>query len=476
MSLKEQYANDIDDDRNEHRHARHEHHDAPREMFPGDPQPDEPDRTRIPFKPFPLDCLCATLARYAAQVAESIGCCASMVAVPMLSVIGAAIGASRLVEVKPGFTQPAILWTGNIAESGAGKSPAFGAAVGPYYRLEASHHDLHTEDCERIRQAHENLHGDDKSDPEFPPLPRFVIGDTTIEALAPVLQQNPQGLLLSADELSGWLASFNQYKGKGADRSHWLNLYDGARLTIDRKTGPVKLIIVPNGIVSVTGGIQPGVLRRALSDDDFDSGLPARFVFTMPPDRPLGWSDVPRPSDDDYAAILKRISDARGETITVPLSDEARELYATFKNEDTTRLRGVSGPLRAAWAKSAGRAARLALILHESDGTGELSISADTMARAIRLSRWFDRETERIYAALGISRSVDVELLEFIRSRYEVTTRDLQQWKRSRYPTADAAERDLSRLADDGLLIRTTDDATGGRPRTAFRWNPPQNT
>ena len=472
MSLKEQYANEIDGDRNEYQHARDDRHDTPPEMFS-----DEPDRPRIPFQPFPLDCLCEALAKYAAQVAESIGCCPSMVAVPMLSVLGAAIGASRVVEVKPGFTQYAILWTGTIAESGAGKSPALGAAVGPYYRLEEFHHDLHTEDCERIRQAHENLPGDGQSEPEFPPLPRFVIGDTTVEALAPVLQQNPQGLLLSADELSGWFGSLNQYKGgKGADRSHWLSLYDGARLTIDRKTGPVKLIIVPNGIVSITGGIQPGVLRRALSDDDFDSGLPARFVFTMPPDRPLGWSDVPRPPDDDYAAILKRISDARGETVTVPLSDQARELFAGFKNEDTTRLRDVPGPLRAAWAKSAGRTARLALVLHESDGTGEFCISADTMSRAIRLSRWFDRETERIYAALGISRSVDADLLEFIQTRTDVTARDLQQWKRSRYPSADAAERDLNRLAKEGMLIRTTDTETGGRPRTAFRWNSPQNT
>ncbi|MEZ5948456.1 MAG: DUF3987 domain-containing protein [Planctomycetaceae bacterium] len=263
-----------------------------------------------------------------------------MVAVPMLSVLGAAIGASRVVEVKPGFTQYAILWTGTLAESGAGKSPALGAAVGPYYRLEELHHNLHTEDCERIRQAHENLPGDGQSEPEFP-APGSSSG-TRLSKHSPVLQQNPQGLLLSADELSGWLGSFNQYKGKGADRSHWLSLYDGARLTIDRKTGPVKLIIVPNGIVSITGGIQPGVLRRALSDDDFDSGLPARFVFTMPPDRPLGWSDVPRPPDDDYAAILKRISDARGNGHG-PAVGPARELFAGFKNEDTTRLRDVPG-------------------------------------------------------------------------------------------------------------------------------------
>lgn len=243
-------------------------------------------RPQTPYRNFPANCLPTEIRDYVCRAADSIGCDRSLVALPVLSTLGAAIGASRLVEIKPGFLQPSILWTAMIAESGSGKSPAFNAALGPYYRIEQDLHEEHAEECERLRMTHENLPKADRSkpEPELPPLPRCAIGDVTVEALAPVLLHNPQGVLLASDELSGWLGSFNQYKsGAGSDRAHWLVLYDGQRLVIDRKTGLVKTIIVPRGIVSVTGGIQPGVLRRALSNDDFDSGLPARFALTMPP-------------------------------------------------------------------------------------------------------------------------------------------------------------------------------------------------
>ena len=35
--------------------------------------------------------------------------------------------------------------------------------------------------------------------------------------------------------------------------------------------------------VSITGGIQPRVLRRLLSDEKFADGTAARFMFTLPP-------------------------------------------------------------------------------------------------------------------------------------------------------------------------------------------------
>ena len=68
-------------------------------------------------------------------------------------------------------------------------------------------------------------------------LERLIVSDITIEALAMLLEENPRGLGVARDELSGWLASFNQYKGgKGADASQWLELYRAGVLIVDRKT------------------------------------------------------------------------------------------------------------------------------------------------------------------------------------------------------------------------------------------------
>jgi hypothetical protein len=50
--------------------------------------------------------------------------------------------------------------------------------------------------------------------PPFPTLKRYKTEDPTIEALGPILRDNPQGLLLFRDELPGWLKSMNK---KGQD-------------------------------------------------------------------------------------------------------------------------------------------------------------------------------------------------------------------------------------------------------------------
>ena len=49
-----------------------------------------------------------------------------------------------------------------------------------------------------------------KNDPppsEPPSAQRFIVGDATVEALIPLLQDNPRGLLLARDELNGWFGS-----------------------------------------------------------------------------------------------------------------------------------------------------------------------------------------------------------------------------------------------------------------------------
>jgi len=426
------------------------------------------------FQAFPLDCFPATLTGYASKAAESIGCDVSFVALPMLSAIAAAIGGSRRVEVKPGFLQPAILWTGIVADSGSGKSPAFSSALQSLYEIEMNWQDEYAEDCERIRCAAEELGSKGKKERvalAYPPLPRLCISDTTMEGLAPLLKENSDGLLLAADELSGWLASINQYKGgRGSDRSHWLSLYDGTRLTIDRKTGPIRVLIIPRAIVSITGGIQPGVLKRSLSLEDFESGLPARFVLAMPPDEPIGWSETPMPSAEPYVDVLDTLLAERGSRRIIPLEPEARELMAEMKNQDIDRLKGLPGALRAAWSKSCGRAARLALLLQSAEDPDRETIDVTVMERAVRLSRWFDRETARIYQALEVIVTPEAELLSLLAEMREATPRDLQNWKRSRFPTAGDAERELNRLVQEGRMVREEQASTGGRPRTVFRW------
>jgi hypothetical protein len=49
------------------------------------------------------------------------------------------------------------------------------------------------------------------------------VADTTVEALAAILQGLPKGVLHVRDELAGWLLNLSRYSG-GTDRPFWLAL------------------------------------------------------------------------------------------------------------------------------------------------------------------------------------------------------------------------------------------------------------
>src|SRR5438093_4047392 len=115
--------------------------------------------------------------------------------------------------------------------------------------------------------------------PDSPAILTCVMDDLTIEALADVLISNPRGVLTRKDELAHLFGSFDQYKShaKGSDISRWLSLHTGVFLAVDRRTDN-RHYRIWQPRVCITGGIQPKVLRRALTEDFFERGLPARFL------------------------------------------------------------------------------------------------------------------------------------------------------------------------------------------------------
>ena len=55
---------------------------------------------------------------------------------------------------------------------------------------------------------------------------RLVVNDATIEKLGELLKENPNGLILVRDELSGWLAKLNKEEYQ-TDRAFYLECFDG---------------------------------------------------------------------------------------------------------------------------------------------------------------------------------------------------------------------------------------------------------
>jgi hypothetical protein len=91
----------------------------------------------------------------------------------------------------------------------------------------------------------------------------------TIEKLAEILEDNPGGTLVARDELAGWLGSFTRYKAQkgGTDLPNWLEMHRAGTVIVDRKTAERQTLFIQRAAVSITGGIQPGVLARALTPE-----------------------------------------------------------------------------------------------------------------------------------------------------------------------------------------------------------------
>src|SRR5262249_51490451 len=84
-----------------------------------------------PWKPFPVKALPEPARGYVDAASRAIGCDSSYVALPLLAALATAIGNSRTIRLKRGWTEPCVLWTVIVGESGTLKSPALDAPLRP---------------------------------------------------------------------------------------------------------------------------------------------------------------------------------------------------------------------------------------------------------------------------------------------------------------------------------------------------------
>ncbi|HEX8916282.1 MAG TPA: DUF3987 domain-containing protein, partial [Humisphaera sp.] len=314
-----------------------------------------------------------------------------------------------------------------------------------------------------------------------------VVSDITIEALADRLLATPRGTLVAIDELGAWFGSFNAYKARGGDVSHWLALHGARALKVDRKTGDRTTTYVPYAAVCVTGTVQPATLRRLLVPEFFDNGLAARILLAMPPTRVKRWTDravgeaAERAVDGLFDALYGlRMAPSPGgedEPLAVDLTGDALALWIGFVNGHNAAMAGLGGPERAACAKLEGYGARFALLSHAARAAaGEkdsVYVDREDVQSGITLARWFGAETQRVYAALRGSESAAKrrDIIELVRARGgSATVRELARSSRL-FKTADAWADALEVLvaAGAGRWEYPKPGERGGHPAAVFQ-------
>ena len=373
---------------------------APGEAWPEPAQLLDP----TPTPPFPNDFLPGALGEFAAQQAYDLQVPIDFVAIPLLIAAAMAVGKEFRMAPKTyaSWTERACLWGGVIGHVGDGKTPSFNTALAPIWSLQTKFRDEFRplleayEEKVRLAKAIDKQWQKDvakalaKGDqpPERPqgarppdkPTPRQLItNDATQEKIAELMQQNPRGIMLYRDELSGWFRSFNQYR-PGADEQFFLQCHAGGPWLQHRKSGD---IIIPDVYLNICGGFQPDVVAEVLArrPGKADSGMAARFSLLVWPD-PISRKWVDNTPDREtrsrviwlFTKLLNNDPEAfvgprlEGATHFPPLrfTPEGHEIFHTWyiAHHRLQETLDRDAPLKGHFAKFDGLFASLALVHH----------------------------------------------------------------------------------------------------------------
>src|SRR5262249_47288765 len=190
--------------------------------------------------PFPLDVFPEVLQQFVPDPAAALPCPPDYLAVPVAVVAGGVLGAARELAVKESHKQRASVYAGVVGVPGSAKTPALELVVEPLADIEEELHaqwqtkmeeyeaDLEVYEAD-LKEWKKKPSGDQPKKPQRPVLGRLAVDDFTVEALVPILRENPRGASMVKDELIAWVLSMNAYRngGKGADQQFFLSAWSG---------------------------------------------------------------------------------------------------------------------------------------------------------------------------------------------------------------------------------------------------------
>gem|GEM_PF-1185388 len=328
---------------------------------------------------------------------------------------------------------------------------------------------------------------------------RYITNQTTVEKYGELLSQNPKGLLIFRDELSGWLRLLDDERRTG-DRSFYLEAWNGdGSYTYDCiGRGTIK---IPNTTTSILGGIQPGplesYLRNALGYGEGDDGLMQRFQMLVYPDIKGDWKLVDRQPDSEAKNrafdIFKKLSELNAQSLAAEVevgeadkpflrfSDEGQEFFNEWFVDLNRSLRSGEfehPALEAHFAKYKSLMPSLALIFHLCEmATGQavdqVSFQAAEMAAA--WCSFLMEHAKRIYGlgigAAAIHARTLAKHLQAGDLPDPFTARELYLKHWAGLASSKAVEEPLD-LLESLHWLGSVQIQTGGRPMTHYLINP----
>jgi putative DNA primase/helicase len=325
---------------------------------------------------------------------------------------------------------------------------------------------------------------------------RLVLTDSTFEKMHEILSENPAGVLVIRDELTGWLAELDK-QGREGERGFYLQGWNGdAGYTVDR-IGRGS-IYVPAVCISLLGNIQPARLRwflsQAFDGGPGDDGLFQRFQIIVWPDPPGPWHLVDRPPNGIALAAAEKVYSvlanlSADDAVRMRFSPEAQVLFYAWWADLENKIRNdasLPSPLVAHLAKFRSLMPTLAGLFELADLAAaggalqsEVLISLEHARQAAAMCEYLESHARRVYAcAISTENRNARELARHIQSAdlpQIFTTRSvyLKGWAGLDSPERVRAA--LYALEDAGwvrLIEPIPSSPSGGRPSETWMVNP----
>ncbi len=440
--------------------------------------------------PFPIESLPSVVRRYCEEAAAAIGVPVEMIACPLLVYAGATVGNQQRIQLKAGFDQYPLLWVTTVAPPGTAKTPADDAARMPINELQSEEKhrfDLAREEYERELHEWNGSPSETRGVPPDPPkLQHFFSTDTTIEAVARILEGSP-GIVLARDEFVGWVNSMDAYKaGKGAERQAHLSGWSGVPIKIDRKTSDT--IFIDHPVVGICGGIQPDVMGDLSVEAGRRDGFLERILWNVPQTKPAPWSEAEISSEASYAllTLFRHLRHTEASPAPVQLSQGAKQLFTSWYDENQVTTAEIGGLMAGVYAKMPLQLARLTLIFHcmeYPDAPSSRLLPPETMNSAIKVVEYF---RGRASLALGLidagapyqGSGKTARVFQILTKADEWCSRSAIHKQLGGHVPADMLTKALAELEQAGLAEqrRPESKVTGGRRGVEWRTTDSERT